>query len=148
MQTTINKNLLKYAVQTAIACPRCQNVLDVREAVSITLTFPDSGEKKYRQYAMCCTCWDKVRHAMHDVARDLKGGSLEVLDGRELYPPTLAEAKRIVRALGMTLRYDRDLAEYSVNYPGGKEATRCYTNDVLDAIGTAKAMAAAAKGGK
>jgi hypothetical protein len=143
MQTTINKNLLQYAVQTAIACPRCAKVLDMRQAVTTTLTVPDNGT---RQFTMCCACWDKVRLELHDLAIGIKG-NLDVLDGRDLFPPTLAEAKRIVKAMGMTLRYDREYQEYSVNYPGGKEATRCYTNDILDAIGTAKAMAKA-KGGK
>jgi hypothetical protein len=63
---------------------------------------------------------------------------------------TKSEAKNLLKALGMTLRYDRDLEEYNVNLTGGREATRYYTPDLEDAVGTGKAMAAwvAAKGGK
>lgn len=157
MQTTINRNLLRYAVQRAITCPRCSRILDVRSAVSLTLAIPANTCTDGRitpasthEYIICGACWNEVRLPMHDVARDTKG-TLEVLDGAELFPPTLAEAKKLLKALGMTLRYNRDLEEYSVNLSGGKDATRYYTPDLVDAIGTGKTMAAAQqakKGGK
>lgn len=33
MQAVLNRNLLKYAVQTAITCPKCRQILDVTRAV-------------------------------------------------------------------------------------------------------------------
>lgn len=53
---------------------------------------------------------------------------------------TLAQAKKLVSDLGLTLKYNRDYDEYTVNYKGGSSKTIYHTSDLQDAIGTAKAM--------
>lgn len=139
MQTTINQNILRYAVQTAIICPQCKQILDTPQAVLVDL----NGKA-----VVCCgDCFDKGRAKLYSYALSI-GKLVDAIDGRELFPPTLTEAKRLLKALGVVLKYDRDFDEYSVNLAGGKEATRCYTSDLLDAIGTGRMMAAAMKGGK
>jgi len=53
----------------------------------------------------------------------------------------LARAKAVLTPLGIEItRTEYD--EYRVNFKGGKEATAYYTDDIDDAIGTGKAMAA------
>jgi len=54
---------------------------------------------------------------------------------------TIAEAKAILRPLGVTLRHT--VGEFRVNLAGGKEATAYYTDDINDAVATGRAMAAA-----
>jgi hypothetical protein len=144
MQGTINRNLLQYAVGHRITCPRCSRILDMRDAVTATLSKPAGGS---RDYTLCCACWDQVRLAMHDIALELKA-SLEVIDGREVFPPTLAQAKRILAAVGCTITHKRDTGEYRVNLRGGTEETAYYGDSINDAIATGKDMARRAKGVK
>jgi hypothetical protein len=52
-----------------------------------------------------------------------------------------AEAKKIVKELGMKLSLNRDYNEYRVALPGANaESSAYYTDNLEDAIGTAKAM--------
>lgn len=51
---------------------------------------------------------------------------------------TLAEAKKLVRVYGCTLR--EKVGEYRVNLLGGSEDTAYYTNDLDDAVETARLM--------
>ena len=52
---------------------------------------------------------------------------------------TIAEAKKLVSALGMTFK-KTECGEFRVNYKGGRESTAYYAADIQDAIDTAKAM--------
>lgn len=52
---------------------------------------------------------------------------------------TLRQARQIVKDLGMTLRVI-DGEEYRVAYVPDREASAYYTNDLDDAVGTARAM--------
>ncbi len=52
---------------------------------------------------------------------------------------TIADARKICLVLGLTLRHDN--GEYRVNFKGGIEATAYYTNDLADAVDTARKMA-------
>jgi hypothetical protein len=54
-------------------------------------------------------------------------------------------AQAEVRAMGLTLTRKAETDEYRVNFAGGKESTAYYTNDLADAIGTARHMAAWSK---
>lgn len=54
---------------------------------------------------------------------------------------TLKEAQKQAREIGMTIKKN-EYDEYVVNFRGGKEATAGYQNDLEDALGTARAMAA------
>lgn len=90
LQIFANKELLKFAVQTAITCPRCRTILDVRTAVSITVNVPD---KRTREYIACGKCYDEVKHALADTVLSLSG-SIEAIDGRVLHG-----RKRTVKAV-------------------------------------------------
>jgi hypothetical protein len=57
---------------------------------------------------------------------------------------TLSDAKKIVAAVGCTL--SKSDGEYRVNLRGHGEATAYYTNDLQDAVNTAKTMAARGAG--
>ena len=71
MQEQVSRELLRHAVSTAIFCPLCQGILDVRDAVLL------SDEK--RSAVACVPCFDRS---------PIKGkfASVEVYDGRILYP--------------------------------------------------------------
>lgn len=53
---------------------------------------------------------------------------------------TLKAARVLCGEAGCTIRH-RD-GEYRVNFKGGREATAYYTNDIVDAVDTARAMSA------
>lgn len=53
---------------------------------------------------------------------------------------TQKQALTAIRRLGASVRYFSEWREYRVNIPGGNEATAYYTDDLDDAIGTAKQM--------
>lgn len=61
-------------------------------------------------------------------------------------PLTFFEAREAVRALGMAMRrtgYDREVRVWNrLTTPDRAEATAYYTDDLEDAVGTARAMAA------
>ncbi len=57
-------------------------------------------------------------------------------------PKNLADAKKVLAALGIKISYDRDAEEYTVNYmKNPREATAYFTNDLADAVMTGKSMA-------
>jgi hypothetical protein len=65
------------------------------------------------------------------------------------YQPKLTQKEVFarIRAIGMTVTMVHSTGEYRVNFPkseGGTEESAYYTNDGLDAIGTAQAMKNAA----
>lgn len=61
-------------------------------------------------------------------------------------PKSLKEAQKVLAALGIKIKYDRDNDEYVVNYiKNPREATAYFTNDLQDAIGTGKQMAVKTK---
>lgn len=68
-------------------------------------------------------------HAVRDAQSHHKGEVQMLLGG----------AKDIVTALGGTLRYDRDLGEYSVTF---RHTGPYYTTDIDDAVNTAHCIAA------
>jgi len=51
---------------------------------------------------------------------------------------TLKDSQAELREIGMVLT--KKDGEYRVNFKGGREETSYYTNDLDDAVGTAKAM--------
>ena len=50
----------------------------------------------------------------------------------------LKAAKPELRALGVTVTYKPEFAEYRVNFTGGREATAYYTTCAQDALDTAR----------
>lgn len=74
MEATINRNLLKFAVQTALTCPKCGQILDMRRAVQFGL----AG----REFILCCACYDKLECERLD---NNFTPFAEVLDGRVLF---------------------------------------------------------------
>lgn len=54
-------------------------------------------------------------------------------------PTSLRDAQLLLRMFGMMI-YKTEWQEYRVNYVGGAEATAYYTNDMQDAVGTARKM--------
>jgi len=57
---------------------------------------------------------------------------------REEKSPKLKESVSLLSSMGISLT--KSDGEYRVNFKGGKEETAYYTNDILDAINTGKAM--------
>lgn len=55
---------------------------------------------------------------------------------------TIKQAKQIVSNLGLVLKRNAEFNEFSVNFRGGNEVTAYYTNDIYDAVATARVMAA------
>lgn len=74
MQAVLNRNLVKYAVQTAMFCPKCKQILDVTRAV----LFAVDGDAEGRQFMLCAGCYDNVRSLV----------TIDVLDGRKLWAKT------------------------------------------------------------
>lgn len=55
---------------------------------------------------------------------------------------TLTQAKKLCAQIGCVLtKPDRFEEEYRVNFKGGSECSAYYTNDLNDAVSTARAMA-------
>ena len=95
MQAEINRNLLSFAVGRQIFCRRCRvrHTLNAPDAVLATLKTPD-GE---HEYLMCCRHYDRIKLVMADTATQ-SGWTLEILDGRLLFPQTRKARKRPVAA--------------------------------------------------
>jgi len=55
---------------------------------------------------------------------------------------TLHMVRKQLTDLGVTIRWDRDLGEYRVNFCRGREGTAYYTGSLMDALATGKVMAA------
>lgn len=53
LKRTVNKGLLRYAVQRAIFCPHCRGILDVRDARLI--------EVDNKHGIICGACWKRRR---------------------------------------------------------------------------------------
>ena len=100
MRQQITKNMLRYAVQVRMFCPRCERVLDVSRTVEIDLS---RDGKLLRTYCNCATCHDAVILGLRDTlaGSDIK---IEVNDGRQLFArraqlgPAVATAPNPVRA--------------------------------------------------
>lgn len=80
MEQTINRNLLRYAVQQAMFCPRCQRVLDMTRAVNVDITSGTETASK----TLCTGCYDAAAPRLQAIATE-KNLRLDVLDGRVLF---------------------------------------------------------------
>ncbi len=77
MEQTINHNILKFAVQTAIFCRKCGKVLDVRNAVHVDV----AQDEKHIGSTVCCgACYD----ARIGTGTPRQGVTTDVIDGRTL----------------------------------------------------------------
>jgi hypothetical protein len=81
MQSTINRNLLQYHVQQVMFCPACQDILDMRRAVSMDVK---RGENTVCSLCVCTSCYDQRKEAV-EAAAAARGLTVEVLDGRKLF---------------------------------------------------------------
>ena len=54
---------------------------------------------------------------------------------------THKQTMQAIRSLGLSVSFDSDTSEYRINFECGSERTAYYTDDRVDAINTAKAMA-------
>lgn len=88
LQTTVNQNLLRYAVGRAIFCPgpKCGQILDVRRAVLVTVTH---GEQEVFCKALCHPC-----AAIVSDRAEQHGWEVEALDGAALFEPELSSSPR------------------------------------------------------
>lgn len=81
VDTVVNREALRYAVQRQITCPQSGRLLDVRTAVLVELTGPDG---KTVSAAYDARWWDEVRERVEvDLAG--KGFTVTVHDGRTLF---------------------------------------------------------------
>ena len=71
MEKTINRNLVRYSAGTAIFCPHCGNVADMRRWIVATV----NG----RTISTFAPCWDKA------IENKPVPSGVEVLDGRILF---------------------------------------------------------------
>jgi len=56
-------------------------------------------------------------------------------------PKSLKDAQKVLAAVGIKIKYDRDTNEYTINYmKNPTEATAYFTDDLKDAIGTGLMM--------
>lgn len=76
MQKTVNTELVRFAVQTAITCPGCKRILDVDNAVLVTNAMND------RNAIACGACWDRDRSKL--TSEQL--AQLDVIDSRPPRP--------------------------------------------------------------
>ncbi len=77
METVVNKQILLFAVQTAIFCRRCGKVMDVRNAVHVDV----SEHGKHIGSTVCCgACYD----ARIASGTPRPGVTFDVIDGRTL----------------------------------------------------------------
>ena len=79
MQTTINRNLLSYAVGHVMTCRFCSTPMDVTRAVHVTL----EGLGQTWTRTLCASCFDRNRADIEAAAAGTV--VLTVLDGRELF---------------------------------------------------------------
>lgn len=83
VEVTVNREVLRYAVQRAIFCPVTNNVLDVRRAVLVTISV--TGQRDVIQI-MTATAWDVAEQRVRDgILAQYPDATFEVLDGRELF---------------------------------------------------------------
>lgn len=86
MQTHVNRQLLKYAAGHVMFCPSCDQCLDCRSTVNVTVLH--HGEI-HSSTTLCASCYDK-RKPVLDVAlakaNPEQGISLDIVDGRALWP--------------------------------------------------------------
>ena len=81
MERTITRNLLQDQVGYQLFCPRCQDILDVRSAVSLDVY---NGEQLAATKAFCSKCYDKHKDGI--TARlEAKGLTVKATDGRTLF---------------------------------------------------------------
>ncbi len=76
METTINQNILEYAVGRKIFCPSCETILDAENAV---LVGTDRG-----QGIACGPCFDVQRNHRYQTNDEMRADGFDVIDGREL----------------------------------------------------------------
>ena len=76
MERTINKSILASAVGRAMFCPDCKVVLDVSDAVLVTI--PAAGRHPSQGGICCGRCWKKLAPSVAQIP------SAEILNGREL----------------------------------------------------------------
>lgn len=79
MVRRINRDLLKYAVGHAVFCPACQNIMDYRRAVLVTVS---RGSDTLVTKCLCAKCWDP-KQSTFTAAMVEKGLSVELVDGRK-----------------------------------------------------------------
>lgn len=70
-EQTIARNLVKHAAGTAIFCPRCETILDCKTTVVLS--------DKTKTLVLCSCCYGRG-------PGNIKAGSVEVWDGRALWP--------------------------------------------------------------
>jgi hypothetical protein len=80
-EVAISRETLRYAVARRITCPLAGKLLDVRSAVYYALT---TASGKTGSEVCDAAAWDEIRDVVRDQV-ELIGGSLEVIDGRELF---------------------------------------------------------------
>jgi|SRR6188768_4280408 len=89
METTINRNLLRFAVSTAMFCPLCQTCLDTPKAVQFDVDAPATGAIPARTISkvVCTGCFDKtIQPLIASIQATLPASTATVLDGRVLFP--------------------------------------------------------------
>ena len=82
MQTTITRNLLKYAAGRSIFCPLCQEVLDCKRTVIL--------EAGSISKTLCASCWDTTLKPLIEAKGIL--AKCEVTDGRVWFKRRAAPA--------------------------------------------------------
>jgi hypothetical protein len=80
LKRKVDRETLRFSVQTAIFCQFTRQPLDVRQAVAVTVRSPAGGT---RTYTTTAAHWDARKDTV--LAGMPAAYTLEVLDGRELF---------------------------------------------------------------
>jgi len=85
METTVKRNILKYAAGRTMFCPGCQTIMDCKRTVTWDLLKED---KLLMSKVLCTACYDSKIAGNAAIAEAVtsKGLTVEVTDGRVLWP--------------------------------------------------------------
>jgi hypothetical protein len=105
MRKTVERNLCKSVAGQLITCPACDDIMDCRETVVVSIHKPDGAWVGTR--VLCTKCW--MRKGWSTLERVFGAQSeaiVEVIDGRTLFPNRRGRARR-AKCAGCKVLYAR-----------------------------------------
>ena len=84
LERRVNRESLKFSVQRQIFCPYTDRILDVRQAVLLTV----KGQVSCVEFVMHANHWDGVKDSVLAAYGSKPGYVVDVIDGRDYYTPS------------------------------------------------------------